>query len=208
VGETEAAHQSVIFSESLEDIVFNPSWTIPRSILVKEILPSIRRQPGYLAQHHMEVIDARGQVVPENTVDWQQDPDRFPYRIRQVPGPDNALGRVKFLFPNTYSIYLHDTPAKSLFEESRRTFSHGCIRVENPLRLALFLLGGDSARTAARIDSMLATGQETTVKLSRHIPVFITYFTAWVGRDGRLNFRDDIYGHDQKLKLLLIRDRN
>jgi murein L,D-transpeptidase YcbB/YkuD len=172
------AHSTVIFSGDIKYIVFSPYWNVPPDILKKEVLPGIKKNPDYLASHKME---------------WNNG------AVRQRPGPHNSLGRVKFLFPNSYNIYLHDTPAKSLFNESKRAFSHGCIRLAEPRKLAEYLLRKDSAWTPQRITKAMAATKEQYVTLKQTIPVFIGYFTSWVDRDGQLNFRDDIYGHDKKM---------
>ena len=176
VGST--ANNTVIFSGNLKHVVFSPYWNVPNSILKNEVLPGIKRNSNYLANHNME---------------WHNG------YVRQKPGPKNSLGLVKFLFPNSYSIYLHDTPSKSLFGESRRAFSHGCIRLSDPKALAEFLLRKDTAWTSAKIDSAMHSGQEKYVTVRPEVPVIIGYFTAWVDRDNKINFRPDVYGHDQKM---------
>lgn len=177
------ANNTVIFTGNLKYVVFSPYWNVPSSILVKEIQPAIKRNPNYLNRNHME---------------WNGG------GVRQKPGPWNALGQVKFLFPNNYNIYLHDTPSKSLFTEEKRAFSHGCIRVAEPKRLAQFLLRNDPAWDSLKIVNAMNSGKEKSVTLEETVPVFIGYFTAWVGRDGKLNFRDDVYGHDKKMKAHLF----
>ncbi|MCF2518310.1 murein L,D-transpeptidase [Dyadobacter sp. CY351] len=173
-------HSTVIFSGKLNQIVFSPYWNVPPSILKREILPGIKRNKNYLARHNME---------------WNGG------SVRQKPGKSNSLGLVKFLFPNSYNIYLHDTPSKNLFAESQRAFSHGCIRLSEPKKLAEFLLRSDSAWTTDKITIAMNSGKEKYVRLrgSNEIPVFIGYFTAWVDHNGKVNFRKDIYGHDQKM---------
>jgi murein L,D-transpeptidase YcbB/YkuD len=171
-------HNTVIFTGTLKYIVFSPYWNVPTSILKKEILPAIRRDKNYLARHNME---------------W------YGNGVRQRPGPNNSLGLVKFLFPNDYNIYLHDTPSKSLFVEPARAFSHGCIRLAEPGRLANFLLRNDSNWNSIKIKNAMQSGKEKYVNVKETVPVYIGYFTAWVDRQGNLNFRDDIYGHDQKM---------
>ncbi|PWJ58810.1 murein L,D-transpeptidase YcbB/YkuD [Dyadobacter jejuensis] len=181
------AHSTVIFSGNVSQIVFSPYWNIPNSILKNEILPGIRRNRNYLAKHNMEWVGNR---------------------VRQKPGVRNSLGLVKFLFPNSYNIYLHDTPSKSLFSESTRAFSHGCIRLSEPTRLAEFLLRKDSLWTPARIEEAMQAGKEKYVALPKQdqVPVFIGYFTCWVDQEGELNFRRDIYGHDQKMAKRLFKE--
>ena len=177
VGST--ANNTVIFTGNLKHVVFSPYWNVPSSILKKEVLPGIAKNKNYLARHHME---------------WNGN------SVRQKPGPWNSLGQVKFLFPNNYSIYLHDTPSKSLFSEEKRTFSHGCIRVSEPKKLAQFLLRNDAAWDSLKITKAMNAGKEQYYNIKEPIPVFIGYFTAWVDREGKLNFRDDVYGHDKKMK--------
>ncbi|MCF0054610.1 murein L,D-transpeptidase [Dyadobacter sp. CY356] len=174
------AHNTVIFSGTLNQIVFSPYWNVPTSILKKEILPGIKKNSNYLAKHNME---------------WSGG------SVRQKPGPKNSLGLVKFLFPNSYNIYLHDTPSKNLFGESSRAFSHGCIRLSEPKKLAEFLLRKDSTWTEEKITAAMNLGKEKYVRLrgKNEIPVFIGYFTTWVDQNGNLNFRNDIYGHDKKM---------
>jgi len=178
-------HNTVIFTGTLRYVVFSPYWNVPPSILKKEILPAIRNNKNYLAKHNME---------------W------YGNGVRQKPGPNNSLGLVKFLFPNDYNIYLHDTPAKSLFGESRRAFSHGCIRLAEPERLAIFLLRDDDNWDSANIKKAMQSRKEKYVTLKQTLPVYIGYFTAWVDREGKLNFRDDIYGHDRKMAQQLFTD--
>lgn len=176
-------HNTVIFKGTLKYIVFSPYWNVPPSILRKEILPAIARNRNYLAQNNME---------------WSGN------SVRQKPGSGNALGQVKFLFPNSYNIYLHDTPSKNLFNESKRAFSHGCIRIAEPKKLAQFLLRNDAAWDSVKITNAMNAGKELFVNLTGNTPVFVGYFTAWVDGQGQLNFRDDIYGHDKKMKARLF----
>jgi murein L,D-transpeptidase YcbB/YkuD len=176
-------NKTVIFSGDLKYVVFSPYWNVPPSIYSKEIVPGMRRNPNYLAQHNME-----------RTADG----------VREKPGPKNSLGLVKFLFPNSYNIYLHDSPAKSLFNEEKRTFSHGCIRVAEPKRLAIHLLRNDPAWDEAKITAAMNKAVEKTVTLKTNIPVSIVYFTAWVDEKGKLNFRDDVYKRDARMAELLF----
>ncbi|MBK9730938.1 MAG: L,D-transpeptidase family protein [Chitinophagaceae bacterium] len=197
-------NQTVIFNGNMKYIVFSPYWNIPTSIIAKEIVPGAKRNANYIASHNMEVV-AGGKVISPSSVNWSNYSGyNFPYAIRQKPGPNNSLGRVKFLFPNNYSIYLHDTPSKSLFNEPARAFSHGCIRVGEPVRLAEYLLRNDSLWTPEKIAPAMNSTKETTVTLKTPVPVFIAYFTAWVDRKGRINFRNDIYGHDGRMAKLLF----
>ncbi|MFN5223288.1 MAG: murein L,D-transpeptidase [Bacteroidota bacterium] len=193
-------HHTVMFYDELQQIVFSPYWNIPKSILVQEIWPDIRRDRRYLRRKRMEVL--RGTtVIDPSKVRWSRyNASNFPYTIRQKPGNDNPLGGVKFLFPNPYSIYLHDTPNKTLFEKRIRSFSHGCIRIAEPFWLASYLLKDQQAWNATAIDSAMKCGQETIVNLSSPVPVHITYFTSWVDETGILHFRDDVYGHDLRMR--------
>ena len=204
VGKSVEINHTVIFNDSVEFIVFNPYWNIPRNILIKETLPSIKKDSSYLQKNNLEIVDNTAKVIDSKTINWNNYASHFPYIIRQKPGKNNSLGSVKFLFPNPYDIYMHDTPAKALFNEANRSFSHGCIRLEEPFRLALFLLRDDSTWTAEKINSIVTGGRETFIKLKKKVPVFIAYFTCWVDEDGKLNFREDIYGHDAKMKKLLF----
>ncbi len=174
---------TVIFADTLSEIVFSPTWTVPASITRNEILPRLRKDPDYLRKNDMEII---GGTAARPV-------------IRQRPGSGNALGRVKFLFPNSYSIYMHDTPSRGAFDLEQRAFSHGCIRLSRPEELAVYLLRDDPAWSAERIDEAMAGGRTVTVQLKHGLPVRIVYFTAWVDDQGRLNFRDDVYGHDERL---------
>ena len=178
-----AAHSTVIFSNELKYVVFSPYWNVPPSIVRNEILPAIRRKPAYLANMNMEQTGYSGGLPV----------------IRQKPGGANALGRVKFIFPNSYNIYFHDTPAKSLFREENRAFSHGCIRLAEPEKMAAYLLRNQPEWTTQKINEAMSASIEKWVILKDPIPVFIAYFTAWVDSEGLLNFRDDIYGHDKIL---------
>jgi murein L,D-transpeptidase YcbB/YkuD len=184
-------HNTVIFNGDLKYVVFSPYWNVPASIVKNEIMPGIQKNKNYIARHNMEITGYSGKIP----------------NVRQKPGPNNSLGKVKFLFPNSYNIYLHDTPAKSLFGETNRAFSHGCIRLGEPRKLADFLLRNDSTWTDAKIGRAMDAGKENYVTLSKPIPVFIGYFTAWVDSDGLLNFRDDVYGHDAKLADKMFVDR-
>ena len=171
-------HNTVSFSGDLSTIVFSPYWNVPPSIVKDEILPKL--SPAYLASQNMEQVGTEGGLP----------------KIRQKPGPKNSLGRVKFLFPNSFNIYFHDTPAKSLFSRDKRAYSHGCIRLAEPEKMAQYLLRNHSEWTPERIAEAMNKDTETHVKLKKAVPVIITYYTAWVDENGLLNFRDDIYKHD------------
>ncbi len=176
-------HNTTTFSDKLTTIVFSPYWNIPESIVKNEVLPGIARNASYLESHNMEQYGGT---------------DAAPL-IRQKPGDDNSLGKVKFLFPNSFNIYFHDTPAKSLFSKDQRAYSHGCIRLAEPEKLAEYLLQDDSKWTPEKIDEAMNSGDEKYVSVGKPVPVFITYYTTWVDNDGLLNFRADIYGHDKEI---------
>jgi murein L,D-transpeptidase YcbB/YkuD len=174
-------HKTVIFNADMEYIVFSPYWNVPKSIVKNEILKDIRKDSDYLSKHHMEITSYK---------------NGFP-EIRQKPGPFNALGLVKFIFPNQFNIYLHDTPSKSLFKETSRAFSHGCIRVSEPFKLAKFLLRNDSEWTDNEIVKAMNLGNEKQVNLKAIVSVFTVYFTSFVDQFGDINFRKDIYNVDK-----------
>jgi murein L,D-transpeptidase YcbB/YkuD len=175
--------KTVIFSGNMQYIVFSPYWYIPQSIIKDEIVPGMKRNANYLAKHNME---------------WNGG------KVRQKPGTSNSLGLVKFIFPNSNNIYLHDTPAKSLFGEDNRAFSHGCIRVDKPKELASRILQQNPDWTSQKINTAMHAGKEKTVLLKKHIPVYICYFTSFVGANGKLNFRPDVYQRDEQLLNMLM----
>lgn len=177
------AHSTVIFTDQLKYVVFSPYWNVPSSIVRKEILPAINRNRNYLSKMNMEQTGYSGGLPV----------------IRQKPGGANALGKVKFIFPNSYNIYFHDTPSKSLFAQEKRAFSHGCIRLAEPQKLATYLLRNQPEWTTTKINEAMNASIEKWVLLNKQVPVFISYFTAWVDSEGLLNFREDIYGHDKKV---------
>jgi murein L,D-transpeptidase YcbB/YkuD len=189
-----------IFRSEITYLVLNPTWTVPPSILAQDILPAQRRDRSTLARKKLEVIDHSGRPVPEASIDWATaTPRNFRYMLRQGPGPDNALGRVKFMFPNAHSVYLHDTPSQALFEKSGRAFSSGCIRVERPFELAALLLEKNPGWDRAAIDAAVAEGQTKSITLAEPVPVLLAYWTAWVDRAGVLQIRPDIYERDAKI---------
>jgi murein L,D-transpeptidase YcbB/YkuD len=175
---------TTMFSGDLNQLVFSPYWNIPASIVEEEILPGMKADAGYLQKNHMEIVKKN---------------DSLPV-IRQVPGPDNSMGKVKFLFPNSYEIFFHDTPAKNLFTKDKRAFSHGCIRLEDAKKLAGYLLKDDPSWTPGKIEQAMNSGKEQFVQVKKPVPVMITYFTTWVDQNGKLNFRSDVYNHDAKTR--------
>lgn len=192
--------QTPVFADQIEYIVFNPTWTVPRSILVKDIIPKIQANPDYLIEQGFSAIDQQGQKVPIETVTSAalEDAD-FPWTLIQAPGPLNALGRMKFMFPNAFAVYLHDTPQRTLFERTARSFSSGCIRVDDSLGLAESLLAGKPTWDRSRIEAVIASGETVTVFLEQPVPVHLLYRTADVEPDGTLIFRKDIYNRDAPL---------
>lgn len=190
-------HASPIFSAPMKYIVFSPYWNVPTSIAKNELIPIIRRNPNYLWQKNMEVVTHSGKLVDPSTVNWSS--KSFPYMIRQKPGGDNSLGLVKFMFPNKHSVYLHDTPSKSLFEREDRALSHGCIRLQHPEKLAKLLLDDDPYWTDEKIQEAMHQSKEQIVNLNREIPVVLIYLTFWADSKGQGHFRPDIYGRDGKV---------
>jgi murein L,D-transpeptidase YcbB/YkuD len=183
--------QTPIFRAEMTYLVVNPTWTVPPTVFRNDILPAVRRNPAYLASRNIDVFDARGAAVDAATVDWSgRNP---PYRLVQRPGPDNALGRIKFMFPNEHAVYLHDTPSRDLFSRDSRAFSSGCIRVENPMELAEQLLG---QRGRARLEARIASGRTETVFLDNPMTVMLLYWTAEVDAAGRVSFFPDVYQRD------------
>jgi murein L,D-transpeptidase YcbB/YkuD len=177
-------HNTMMFRGDLNDIVFSPYWNVPSSIVKKEILPEIDKHPHYLEDQQMEVIGKNADGVPD---------------IRQKPGPKNSLGKVKFLFPNSFNIYFHDTPAKELFNRDKRAFSHGCIRLQEPEKMAIYLLRSQPEWSPEKINRAMERDEPQSVRLKNPVPVFITYYTTWVNEHGVLQFREDIYNHDEQL---------
>ncbi len=191
-------HQTPVFSDQMEYLEFNPTWTVPRSIATKEMLPKLKKNPNALGSTY-ELL-AGGESIPFSGVDFNQyTGSSFPYTIRQRPGEKNALGRVKFMFPNKHAVYLHDTPSRSLFHKNTRAFSHGCVRVYKPIELAGKVLADVPKWSPKRIKQTLASAKTTRVKLPAKIPVHIIYATAYRGEGGSVEFRPDIYGRDKKL---------
>ncbi|MEX0628566.1 MAG: L,D-transpeptidase family protein [Cucumibacter sp.] len=195
-------HQTPIFYDEIEHIVVNPYWNVPLSIASNEIAPLLRENPGYLANNNMELLYG-GRVINASSVDWSETSVNN-FRIRQRPGAGNALGNIKFLFPNQHDVYLHDTPSKSLFARSIRAFSHGCIRVQNPMDFADALLEYEPDLDSAKLAALFGSS-ERWVNIERHVPVYISYFTLRVSEDGTLRTYADIYGHNERLVNLLAR---
>ena len=189
-----------LFSDEMTYVVFSPYWNIPSSILRDETIPRIARDPGFLERNNIEVAGTSGSdgdAFDPTTIDWSDTSATAKLRFRQRPGPDNALGQVKFIFPNHFDVYLHDTPSDTLFFRDKRALSHGCIRVENPLALAKYVLGNQPEWTESRITMAMNTRTEQAVTLTEKLKVHIGYWTAWVEPDGSVTFTEDPYGLDQ-----------
>ena len=198
IGKNTSDRRSPEFSDVMEHMVINPSWHVPRSIATKEYLPQLQQNPN--AVGHLVITDARGQRVDRSAVDFTRYSTRnFPFDMRQPPSRSNALGLVKFMFPNKYNIYLHDTPAKNLFARESRAFSHGCIRLADPFDFAYALLARQDDDPKAFFKSMLNTGQERKVELEQPVPVHLIYRTAMTDEKGRIEYRRDVYGRDAKI---------
>lgn len=189
-----------VFASIMTHLVINPAWNVPRSIAVREMVPLLRKDPTYLQKENLEVFEGwkpEERELDPGAIDWAATkPADFKFRFRQKPGLRNALGQLKFVFPNRFDVYMHDTPARDLFKKLSREFSHGCIRIERPLDLAEYVLRGDSAWTHDKLVAAIANGKERTVPLPRPLPVYILYATAWVDRNGDLQLRRDTYNLD------------
>jgi murein L,D-transpeptidase YcbB/YkuD len=196
-----------VFSASMTALIINPSWNVPRSIAIAEVLPAIRKNPQYLTKNNLTVLQGQGvqtREIDPHTISWATvSAARFPYRFWQEPGPTNPLGRIKFVLPNEFDVYLHDTPFRALFAKTTRAFSHGCIRIEQPLELAEYVLRDDPQWTGEALRAAIAQGQERLVPLPHPLPIYLLYRTAWVDQDGVLQFRPDIYERDRRLDEML-----
>lgn len=194
--------QTPELSSKITRIVFNPYWNIPDKIAQKDIAPKMLDDPDYMYKMHIRAFrqeDNDKTEVDPNYINWQSAVyNGVNYHLRQDPGPDNALGQIKFEFQNNHNVYMHDTSAKNLFDEEIRSFSHGCIRLENPLALADYLLQDNPNWNDERIEQVLLEGKTTYVKVMKPIPIFVTYITAWIDGSGRVNFRDDLYQLDEE----------
>jgi murein L,D-transpeptidase YcbB/YkuD len=196
-----------VFKSTLTYMVLNPTWTVPPSILAHDVLPAVRRDRSYLQQRQLRVIDRQGHVIDPRQLSWSTyRAGTFPYILRQDPGPTNALGRIKFMFPNPHLVYLHDTPSQALFDRPERTFSSGCIRVERPFELAELLLNDPSQWTQEHLLQAIASNVTRTVFLPTPVPVLLLYWTVDVSQAGLVMFRKDVYGRDQAVLAALNGD--
>ncbi len=198
-------HQTPVFSDRIKYLELNPYWNVPPSIAIKEELPELRKNPNYLVEKNIQLFSnwqEDGVELDSTVIDWSRvSPSEMArFKLRQDPGPTNALGRVKFVFPNHYSVYLHDTPAKKLFSEQTRSFSHGCIRVSEPEKLAVFLLDEKGSQwDIQRVNDLIKLGQRKVLRIRPPLPVHITYQTAWVDKSDQIIFNGDVYERDEKL---------
>ncbi|MGI9534411.1 MAG: L,D-transpeptidase family protein, partial [Thermodesulfobacteriota bacterium] len=184
-------------------LVFNPSWSVPPGIFRKDILPIVKRNPGYLSTRGFNVYNYSGKRVSPTSINWSRYSRNVPYSIRQRPGRRNALGRVKFIFPNDHYVYLHDTPNRSLFNKDIKTFSSGCIRVEKPFELAELLLNDKENWDEQKINKVISKRKTRTVFLDEPVPIMILYWTASADSEGNVYFMNDIYGRDKAILKLL-----
>lgn len=193
-----------VFNESMTYIVFSPAWTVPNTILKEEVIPQLLKGPAYLTKKNMKLFRNDGSELAYSDVDWSTiSESNFPYMVRQDPGPGNALGRVKFMFPNNYNVYIHDTPSKSFFARDARAVSHGCIRVEDPFDLAVLLLSDEPEWTPDNIRTAMQQPKEQTVLLKVPVDVMVIYLTAWTDGKDRIQFRNDVYKSDEKVLVAL-----
>lgn len=201
-------HRTPMFSSEISYSEFNPTWTVSRNIAGNEILPKLRNNPNYLQSIGYELHTSWKEDAPvmnPASIDWQSvNPKKFPYRIVQPAGPNNVLGQVKFLFPNKFNVYLHDTSSRQLFSQSDRALSHGCIRVENPLEFADMLYGFDRSLSSQKIRELVQSKRTVQAKFRQPIPVHLGYFTLWVGDDGKVSSFKDIYGRDKLIADMLF----
>jgi len=189
-----------VFSSLMTYLVLNPDWTVPPTIFKSDIIPSVINNPDYLKEKSLKILRSDGTEVDPLSIDWNKvSANGFPYRVHQEPGPKNALGMVKFMFPNQYSVYIHDTPNHNLFRQTDRSLSSGCIRVNNPLELVAWLMKDNPDWSPDEINNIISKGRLQTVNLTIPIQVHILYFTAWASNDAVVYFRKDIYDFDQQL---------
>ncbi|WP_137402477.1 L,D-transpeptidase family protein [Echinicola rosea] len=198
-------HTTPVFNGEMAYIVLSPTWTVPSSIIKREMIPKIKKDASYLTKNHLKILTYSGKEVSPTSIDWSKAASgNFPYMIRQSPGPSNSLGQAKFIFPNKHNVYIHDTPSKSLFSKDLRAFSHGCIRIQQPAEFAEILLEGDSKWDMQRIREAMNKGKETTVMLKEKVPVVLIYLTFWADPSGKAHIRKDIYERDDAVAKALL----
>jgi len=204
----DAKHPTPIFSDKISYITLNPYWKVPEGIIKREVIPKVLKNPNYIKEQGLEVHstwEENSSTVPLKNIDWNRYADgkeKFPYRLMQPPGPSNALGKIKFKFPNNFSVYLHDTPSKHLFRKKRRAFSHGCVRLSKPLSL-LKTISYDPSIDLMEMNTVLAGKEKKDIILTYRIPINLVYLTAWVNKNGELTFGDDIYNYDKYQQRIL-----
>jgi murein L,D-transpeptidase YcbB/YkuD len=191
-------NQTSFFYDEIEQVDYNPYWGVPQSIIVNEMLPRLRRDPGYLDRAGYEVTDSRGRRIPSSAVNWGGYGAHIPFSVRQIPSEANALGELKILFPNKNAIYMHDTPQKALFEKDVRAFSHGCVRLQQPREMAAAVLGKPVEYVAEKLKH-----GHSSEKVTRRIPIYVAYFTAWPNASGKVEYFDDIYERDMRLEIAI-----
>ncbi len=204
-------HPTPVFTEKMSYLIVNPYWHVPTRVAIRDLIPKQLSDPGFFQSRSIRVLSGwqpDAVEVDPDQVDWPAylNGRYFPYKLRQDPGPGNALGRIKFMLPNRFSIYLHDTPGRHLFNKPVRAFSAGCVRVEKPMALANYVLGTEQSSTAARLEALISQEEKQIISLPEPIPVYLLYQTAWVDGSGTLQFRDDIYGHDRRLAAALRKE--
>ena len=193
IGKT--SNQTSFFYDEIEQVDYNPYWGVPQSIIVNEMLPRLRRDPGYLDRAGYEVTDAKGRRISSSSINWGAYGAKVPYNVRQTPSEANALGELKILFPNKHAIYMHDTPSKDLFSRDSRAFSHGCVRLQDPRGMAAAVLGTSVDYVAQKLKQ-----GHSSEKVTRKIPVYVAYFTAWPNAAGQVEYFGDVYDRDTRLK--------
>jgi murein L,D-transpeptidase YcbB/YkuD len=186
--------ETPVFNSKIRYLVFSPSWTVPPGIMQKDIIPAVKKNINYLSQKNMLVYDSKGKLTDPASINWKKNGMR--YTVRQAPGNQNSLGKVKFMFPNKYNVYLHDTPSRELFWRDERTFSSGCIRIEKPFELSKILLSDMPEWTDEKIKQAMNSGVEKTVVLKSSVGVYLYYLTAWATENGEIHYRSDIYDRD------------
>ncbi|QDH79381.1 L,D-transpeptidase family protein [Echinicola soli] len=200
-------HTTPVFNGEMAYIVLSPTWTVPSSIIRREMIPKIKKDVSYLSRNHFKILTYSGKEVSPSSIDWSKaSAGNFPYMIRQSPGTFNSLGQVKFIFPNKHNVYIHDTPVKSLFSRDLRAFSHGCIRIQKPAEFAAVLLEGDHKWNLESIRAGMESGRETTVLLKKKVPVVLIYLTLWTDPAGKTYLRKDIYERDEAIAKALLLD--
>jgi murein L,D-transpeptidase YcbB/YkuD len=188
-------NQTSFFFDEIKQVDYNPYWGVPQSIIVNEMLPRLRNDPGYLDRAGYEVTDSKGKRIPSSSINWSQYGGKVPFNVRQAPSEANALGELKILFPNKHAIYMHDTPQKSYFERDMRALSHGCVRLQDPRGMAAAVLGTSVEHVAEKLGK-----GHSTEKVTRRIPVYVAYFTAWPDMTGKVEYFGDVYGRDARLR--------